>query len=405
MKFNINTDTNQRPSSHALVINPILILIIAAIIILFAVLTNNIIFATNNEASEVPSFESNERPIDVMSIISRNSSVVKSKEVAIAEQDMEFTTLYKENSTLPKDEQVTLVEGQKGKEQVSIIKIFENDNLIEERIVSNFVIENPTQKIIDVGTSEFLAKLNVHLGDILYTKDATNIRQLAEDNSTVLTPIGKNMDIKLLELSKDWCRVSTESYTGYIKQDLLTSDFLTPGVGYESRKMKALAKLNFSMNLNEKSGLSLDDFRKLVLNEPKDRNKIFYNNIEAFYNMEQNYNINGIFMLAIAIHESGWGTSAIALDKKNLFGYGAYDDTPYESALTFSTYQEGVEVLAKSLAKYYLNPKDTPVYGGEIATASYYNGPTVSGVNVRYATDPDWCKKVYRTMEYLYGNL
>ena len=41
--------------------------------------------------------------------------------------------------------------------------------------------------------------------------------------------------------------------------------------------------------------------------------------------MEKKYNINGIFLASMAIHESGWGTSQIAQDKKNLFGYGSYD--------------------------------------------------------------------------------
>ena len=32
-----------------------------------------------------------------------------------------------------------------------------------------------------------------------------------------------------------------------------------------------------------------------------------------------NYHINGVFLASMAIHESGWGTSTIAKDKKNLF--------------------------------------------------------------------------------------
>ncbi len=48
--------------------------------------------------------------------------------------------------------------------------------------------------------------------------------------------------------------------------------------------------------------------------------------------LKKKYNINGIFLASIAIHESGWGTSQIANDKNNLFGYGSYDATPYESS-------------------------------------------------------------------------
>ena len=59
-------------------------------------------------------------------------------------------------------------------------------------------------------------------------------------------------------------------------------------------------------------------------------------NAQYFYYVEKQYNINGLFVAAIGIHESNWGTSKIAKDKKNLFGYGAYDSNPYNGAYQFS---------------------------------------------------------------------
>ena len=95
----------------------------------------------------------------------------------------------------------------------------------------------------------------------------------------------------------------------------------------------------------------------------------------------------------------------IAQDKNNLFGYGSYDETPYESSYDFSTFAEGIETVTKSLVKYYLNPAGTKIYDGETASAWYYNGPTLEGVNQRYASDPDWHTKVYSYMEMLYNRL
>ena len=112
-----------------------------------------------------------------------------------------------------------------------------------------------------------------------------------------------------------------------------------------------------------------------------------------------------MFLAAIGIHESGWGTSTISKDKKNLFGYGAYDSSPYESSFTFSEYSEGIETLAKSMAKYYLNEEGTELSFGEIAVGSYYNGNTVKGVNIRYASDSAWGERVFATMENLYSRL
>ena len=52
-----------------------------------------------------------------------------------------------------------------------------------------------------------------------------------------------------------------------------------------------------------------------------------------------------------------------------------------------------------------LNLSGTKIYDGETAAGWYYNGPTLSGVNTRYATDQDWHKKVYSYMELLYNRL
>ena len=96
---------------------------------------------------------------------------------------------------------------------------------------------------------------------------------------------------------------------------------------------------------------------------------------------------NGLFVAAVGIHESAWGTSKIALQKHNLFGYGAYDSNPYNGAYQFTDYSECIDLIARVFVKYYLNPKGTSIYGGEQALGTYYNGPTLEGINKKYATD------------------
>ena len=162
--------------------------------------------------------------------------------------------------------------------------------------------------------------------------------------------------------------------------------------------------ISFNMALNKPSGLSLEQFKK-VLTDDKDKNKVFENNAEYFFYREEQYNINGIFVASIGIHESAWGTSRIAKNKYNLFGYGAYDSNPYNGAYTFSNYSESIDLLARVLVKYYLNPKGTTIYDGQVASGKYYNGNTVSAVNVKYATDKNWANCVYKYMEYLYGKI
>ena len=163
-------------------------------------------------------------------------------------------------------------------------------------------------------------------------------------------------------------------------------------------------ELSFNMALNKPSGLTIEQFKK-VLTDNKDVNKIFENNSDYFYYIENEYGINGIFVASIGIHESAWGTSKIAKNKYNLFGYGAYDSNPYNGAYSFSSYSESIDLLARVLVKYYLNPKGTVIYDGQVASGKYYNGNTVSAVNEKYATDKNWAKCVYNYMEYLYNKV
>jgi len=122
-----------------------------------------------------------------------------------------------------------------------------------------------------------------------------------------------------------------------------------------------------------------------------------------FYYIEEEYGINGIFVAAVGIHESAWGTSKIAKNKYNLFGYGAYDSNPYNGAYTFENYSESIDLLARVFVKYYLNPKGTSIYDNQKASGKYYSGNTLSSVNKKYATDKNWANAVYKHMKYLYG--
>lgn len=166
-------------------------------------------------------------------------------------------------------------------------------------------------------------------------------------------------------------------------------------------KQSAITNLDFNMALNKPSGLTLEQFKK-VLTDSKDKNKIFQENAEYFYYIEEQYNINGIFVAAVGIHESAWGTSKIARNKHNLFGYGAYDSNPYNGAYIFENYSECIDLIARVFVKYYINPKGTSIYDGQKANGKYYNGNTLVAVNKKYATDKNWANAVYKYMKYLY---
>ena len=165
-----------------------------------------------------------------------------------------------------------------------------------------------------------------------------------------------------------------------------------------------ITDLNFNMALNTPSGFTLEQFEEM-LTDSKDKNNIFKENAKYFYYIEQEYNINGVFVAAVGIHESGWGTSKIAVNKNNLFGYGAYDSNPYNGAYTFESYSESIDLIARVFVKYYLNQSGTKIYDNETASGRYYSGNTLTAVNKKYASDQNWASSVYKHMQYLYNKV
>src|SRR5579875_2895999 len=89
--------------------------------------------------------------------------------------------------------------------------------------------------------------------------------------------------------------------------------------------------------------------------------------------------MNGLYLAAHSAWETGYGKSRIFRDKHNLFGYGAYDNDPYNSAYTFRSVEDCIYYAANKIKDNYLTK------GGK-----FYHGPTLRGMNVSYATDKSW---------------
>lgn len=106
---------------------------------------------------------------------------------------------------------------------------------------------------------------------------------------------------------------------------------------------------------------------------------------DSFMRAEQQFHVSARYFVAHAILESNWGQSAIAQDKHNLFGFNANDANPYQNASTFPSFDACIQYVAQFIAANYLSP-----------TGRYYHGPTLRGMNVDYATDPNWAYKIAR---------
>ena len=377
------------------------------LILFFNTVHSNYIFATTERKKViVGEFEKNNNELDMMDIVSKNINELTQKEIITEEVPVEFETVYIENSQLPKDEQIVIREGSSGENKITKIRTYEVEELVDEKIINTVAVNLPVNKIVEIGTSEFLRDMQVHIGDTLYTKNDIYLyseQNDAEDKRKCI--IFQDIDVTLKSEENGWANIIVDGQDGFVKAEELTSEAIMPEVKERNRIKRIILGVNINMPLNTPSGLTREDFIKVLSNNENDVNKIFEQNAEVFYGLEEKYNINGVFVAAMGIHESNWGRSNIANQKKNLFGYGSYDSDAYNSSFTFESYEYGIDLVSKVLVKYYLNPRGSLIYDGEIAAASYYNGPTLNGVNTRYATDPEWANKVYNTMVSLYSKL
>lgn len=378
------------------------------IIMFMTTVKSNYIFATNKEEKKeiIGTYEENESPIDLMACVSENISEVVRKEITTEKIILNKEIEYIEDNQLPRGEEIILQAGKDGYKEITYIRSYENEELTGEVVVSDTLVEEPQKSVIRLGTSEFLANNKVHIGDTMYTLEQISLMREAREDSERICSIYQYIDLKIQVVQDDgWSKIVVDGIEGYVESSLLTSAAIQPNIVEKSRVKRLMLTLKFDMEINKPSGLTRADFVKVLSGNSRDTNDIFENNAGLFYDIEQKYNVNGIFLASIGIHESNWGTSTIAREKKNLFGYGAYDSSPYASSVTFESYEYGIELLAKVLSKYYINEPGTAIYDGETAVGSYYNGPTVSGVNVRYATDQNWANRVYDTMLSLYEKL
>lgn len=387
--------------------------VLFSIIILIIIFVYAILSVKNNKYVEAASLEevkiSNASQINLEEIINKNTSDCEREEIIQEEIDLEYITTYNVNKQLPKGEIKVIQEGRNGKQTITTKVIYKNGEETAKTQIEDKITKASVNKIVEVGGANYTNNYKIKIGDLLYvTSDRLSVMLDANEESVKVTTLARNDEMKLLEIHDNWYRISSKGITGWVKKENTTCKNSNVEENQSSanglNKQQLVAKLNFDMALNKPSGLTLEQFKK-ILNDDKDQNKIFSNNAQYFYYIEKQYNINGVFVAAVGIHESAWGTSKIALNKNNLFGYGAYDSNPYNSAYSFSNYSESIDLISRVFVKYYINPKGTKIYESEVALGTYYSGNNLTSINKKYASDKNWANGVYKHMQYLYNKL
>lgn len=387
-------------------------------IIMYLIMFYNMYFPLNKSYAKETNTKpekieiSNANEIDLEQIIEQNTDSGQIEQITKKEETLEYLTEYRTNKEIPKGVSYVIQEGRLGKQEIIIKTIYDKEgNFISEEQINTIITKASANKIIEIGGANYTSNYKIKIGDIVYvTSDILAIWSDASENSRKITTLRQYDEIKILEISQNWYKISYKNVIGWVKSEcvayvnLKVEEEQKSESEFAKTKQQLLSNVNFNMSLNKPSGLTLEQFKK-VLTDNKDINRIFANNAEYFYYIEKQYNINGIFVAAVGIHESAWGTSKIALQKNNLFGYGAYDSNPYNGAYEFKDYAESIDLVARVFVKYYLNSSGTSIYGGEKAVGTYYNGATLTSVNVKYASDKNWANAVFSYMKELYNKV
>lgn len=135
--------------------------------------------------------------------------------------------------------------------------------------------------------------------------------------------------------------------------------------------------------------------------------KFFKDNAEEFYDICTAAGINPMVIVAIGTHESGYGTSNIANEKLNLWGWGAYDSSPGESAIDFSSEEikegisKGIEEVATSLKQEWTTPG---TWRYERISGEGRDPTTIDGIGPLYCTTAGWSDLVKQHMLNIFGD-
>lgn len=143
-------------------------------------------------------------------------------------------------------------------------------------------------------------------------------------------------------------------------------------------------KISEDMDLTIPTGISKEDFRKLMKNLKRDKSKFFSENSDIIYDLCYKYQLNEIFFCGLIAGEAGWDISE---NHRNSCNYISMMSKG--KLIKYKTTKEGLEAAAKLLHTKYLSE------GG-----AYYSGKTLSDVQKKFCPKSStWVNLIYDCME------
>lgn len=143
-------------------------------------------------------------------------------------------------------------------------------------------------------------------------------------------------------------------------------------------------KISVDMDLTVRTGLSKDDFIKLMGSVEQDTSGFFKENASYIYDMCEKYSLNEIFFCGLISAESGWDIAPAHRSRHNYISLMSAN-----GLIKFATVEDGLEKAAQTLHDRYLSPN-----------GAFYNGSTLAAMKIRFCpASTTWVNLVYGRME------
>lgn len=138
--------------------------------------------------------------------------------------------------------------------------------------------------------------------------------------------------------------------------------------------------------LRSRTGIKEETFNRFLTVKGKNDKSKLWNTGAVWLNAQATYGVNAAEIFAMACLESGYGMSAFARERNNLFGWNAVDSDPNQASY-FKTVEQAIYEHMGINLRGYLDIHDGRYFGSHL-------GNKESGFNVKYATDNYWGVKI-----------
>ncbi len=204
------------------------------------------------------------------------------------------------------------------------------------------------------------------------------------DNSYKVYPISE---------APDW---SSEGviYYSYDQENFTEDQIITE----DSKKVTANSYFQ-NLPFTSTSNYTASQYKSFLKHKGKTKSK-YYNDTSAFVEAQQKESINSLILFTMANVEGGYGTSNLSNKCNNFFGWGAYDSNPDNACKEYgyTTPRDGILAQSLHLTQQFGDVDDWRYGGAEVGNKSH-------GINVKYASDPNWGATIsslmYETDAYL----